>query len=195
MQEGQGAELAGTEGKSPSSDKPSVSERFIAQVEEWKKTGCPYKSRKADDTIKICGAAPHRAKQITREEGKIVVFQVDCVEGHEEQWEFLASAEEIKADAKKQFSAQQNGERVAAEARAAGRNPMVAELHLKLNMMTHEFNFEPFIPSPGIGLQMLALAQKAIFDQMDVTQKQRKDGLEIPEPKKLVTPNGKPILS
>lgn len=185
---------AATAANSPVTVK-GYAQRLQAQVEQWKTDGCPYKTKDVEGHVKACGAAPHGVRQgKPTDDGKVTIYAT-CTEGHEDVWEFMVDVAEIKAEAARNQAAAEEAQRLAGdlgEGVKLGKNPLYAELYIRLNVHTQEFSMTPFIPTPGCGLMMLELARKSIYDQMDTSEKRRKDGLVVPD-KKLLGPGGRPL--
>jgi hypothetical protein len=149
--------------------------QFTEQIEIWKKEGCQVPVRDGE-AVRPCGATPHRVKQGKPNEKGMVPLLIDCTAGHAESWKFMVDQEQMKRDAEDQ---------AAAMAKAAE-----AKVTITFNMKTQAIGIDPLVPNPGIGLMMLAYAQKFFFDQVSQEEEKRKSGLFTPD-RRLLDRNGK----
>lgn len=184
-----GPESPETEDKSRSTAE-SFTNRLDLFVKKAKEDGgCTFKTKGADDAVIVCGAPPHNVKQDPPNKAGKIVLHIDCHAGHEDQWQFEVDYQEMQREAASAQAALRKTQGTA-EAAAVERDPMVASITIKLNLASQEVSIDPYVPTPLVGLGMLAIAQKSFFDQLAETDKVRKDGLDLPSPKKIVSPGG-----
>lgn len=162
-----------TQGKSPDTNSPKFQDRFAAKLEEWRKEGCSVVVKK-EDGDSFCGGKPHRSKMNKPVDG-IVKMVVDCEHGHAEVWSFDVPEEELNAELKAQAAAAAEAEKNGAE----GRDPMKASIKITLDLRTQEVAIEPWVPTPGMGLQLAAMLTAHFTGQFNAGTK----------PAKLFTPN------
>jgi hypothetical protein len=193
MENGEGSASAATLDKSRTSDKVTPQERIDAFVEAARVEGCQFKTMDATDTVKACGAPPHRVKQTPPKDGKIKLL-IDCAAGHAEQWEIEFDAAELIAASSKQRDALKKTENEVVDSDPSDKNdPMIARIEITMDIRSQEVKIKPFVPTPLVGLGMLAVCQKSFFDQMAEQETRPAHGLELPGEKKIVGTNGLPL--
>jgi hypothetical protein len=178
-----------TADKSRSSAEPWQA-RFNAALAEWRKTCCQYK---ADADAAPCGAPPHRVKMVSDEKnpgGQIML--VDCARDHKEQWAFAVTAQEMEASLA-------DAEKAAGRARAAteeaeGRDPNKARLLITMDMKTQEVTIEPWVPTPGLGVQLAGHALAYFFSQLNALPTRPADGIHLATKKEIVHPTTGRVL-
>lgn len=170
MTDDQGADSEATPDKSPSTG--SFAEKFKQQMSEWATAGCPTGVRGGGR----CGKPPHDVKPYPIASDGGVKFEVVCSAGHQA-WEYNATAEELKKEAEIAKTQGQTQDVPLGD----GRDPMIARITIIYDLRTQAVAIEPFIPSPLVGLGMLDVARKSLYDQMSPQTKERKDGLMVPE--------------
>lgn len=149
------ADSAATPDKSPNISSPTFQERFTAQLEAWRKEGCRRLAKgesETDPAAEFCGAAPHRSKMNKPVDG-IVKMVVDCAAGHAEVWSFDVAEADLKAELKRNAEAAAEAEKNGKE----GRDPMKASVKITLDLRTQEVAIDPWVPTPGMGLQLAAM--------------------------------------
>lgn len=185
------AGAAETPAKSPSSDKPETfQDRFNAALETWRKEGCAHVMEGAEG-VHACGARPHRAKMSKPDAAGNVTMSVDCVAGHADVWSFVVPAAEMKADLERQAKA-------AAEAQGAAggeKDSMKASLKITMDLRTQAVNIEPWVPTPGVGIQLAGILMSHFFAILQEGAKaaQTSSGLALPPEKKILDRTGKPL--
>lgn len=178
---------AATPDKSQDTSKP-YTERFNAALEGWRKEGCP---RSKDDHP--CSALPHRCKILPKDADGNFTMSMDCVAGHEDVWQFKISAEEMNNELDKQSAAAKEATDNAGK--SITRDPMKATLKITMDLRTQQIDIEPWVPTPGIGIQMAGILLSHFFAQLQGTIKQPAPGAIITPSKKLLDRNGKPIAT
>lgn len=186
MSDGKEAGSVATPDKSQDTSK-NFNERFNAQLEAWRAEGCKRQMDGAEG-IHDCGARPHRVRMLPEDVAGDIAMSVDCSAGHEGVWVYKVPAVEMQADMERQAEA--------ARTAAGGRDPMVATLKISMNLRTQQVDIEPFVPTPGLGIQLAGILMSHFFAQMqESVNKSPANGLFTPGPKKLLDRNGKPVMS
>lgn len=185
---------AETHAKSPDTNStPNFQERFAAELEKWREEGCPRAiEAEGNDAHALCGAPPHGVTMDKPDAAGDVVMRVACAKGHKDVWHYAVPEAEMKTELARQAAA-------AEAAKANGGkalDPMKASITITLDLKTQEVAISPFVPTPGIGLQMAAILtahfQKLFLDAMEHPKAPR---LKMPT-RGLVHPQtGKPLLS
>lgn len=193
MNDGSEAGPAATPDKSPNTDKPkSYQDRFQDAIEAWRKEGCPERTHSAEEAPEVCGKPPHRVKMSPKDSAGFHTMSVDCSAGHQNVWTFEVSAEEMQEDLEA---------RAAADAKAHGedgavtaRDPMKATLKITMDLKTQQVDIEPWVPTPGMGIQLAGILMAHFFAQMQATfSAAPAGGLVLPK-KDLLDRNGKKII-
>lgn len=153
--ENEAAAAAETPAKSPDTNStPNFQERFAAQLEKWRDEGCPRAiEAEGNDAHALCGAPPNAVKMDKANSEGNIVMHVACKDGHENVWSFSVPQIEMKAELARQAEA-------AKAAEAAGRkalDPMKASVKITMDLATQEVTIEPWVPTPGVGLQLAAI--------------------------------------
>lgn len=164
--------------------KPTFQEAFQAALDDWSNEGCPAMVLPSRNAAKEepCGCKPKYATHLPNHQ-----VSVAC-EAQHKSWTFDGTpyVEALKEEAREE------GE-VKDAPMGDGRNPLIATITITYDLRTQAVAFDPFIPSPLIGLGMLDAARKSIYDQMEDATKVRRDGLVVPEPKALLDSKGRPL--
>ncbi len=193
MQKEKEPESPETDGKPRTTDK-GFQQRFQEETERWKSEGCPFLLKEGGPEEHRCGAKPHMIRMGAPDEANaegLIPWYATCANGHKDTFTLWVDPKEMANDEEARRAA-------TAEAGAnAGKDPMVATLLLKFDMRTQGFAMEPYIPNPGLGLQMIMLAMKALFDQMAPAETKPipKRGLFTPATPEPVGIDGKKLFS
>lgn len=188
QKESTGAE---TPAKSPDTNKgPSFQERFTAQLEEWRKVGCPVVVGDGLEK-RPCGSMPHRTKMLPKDAEGNVWMVVDCQAEHEEVWKFSFPHAELVAEMERQKAASAEAEKTG----GISKDPSKASVKITLDLRTQEFTIEPWVPTPGLGLQLAATLMAHFSQQLMMGFKAPHAGLIVPK-KGIVDPKtGKQLIS
>lgn len=194
MNEEKEAGAAATADRSPNSDKPQTyQERFNAALEGWRKEGCQTVMGSAEGDF-TCGKPPHRAKMLKPDESGDVTMSVDCVAGHEDVWQFKIPKAEMEADIKRQADAAAKAD--ADGSKGGARDPMIASVKIMMNLRTQQVEIDPWVPTPGLGIQLAGILMSHFFAQLQASQAAAPaGGLVLPKEKKLLDRNGKPLIN
>jgi hypothetical protein len=186
-------EAAATAAKSPAGDKPELTpfqKRFNESLEKWKAEGCQVILDEKTPTERFCGGKPHGVKIEPVNEAGNVVMAVACTERHERQWTFEVPEVEMKAELQRQKDA-------VAKAEADGgkeRDPMKASVTITLDLRTQEVNIDPWVPTPGVGLQLGAIITAHFQHQLMSGLLMKRDPILTPT-KGIINPKtGKPFV-
>ncbi len=190
----QKTEAAETDAKSPDADKPSLTpfqKRFDEQLQAWKKDGCQVIVDQGKPEEHFCGAKPHRVMMDPVGEDGNVTMIVDCQDGHARQWEYKVPEEEMKGELARQKEAM-------LAAQAAGgktKDPMIATVTIKLDLRTQEVTIDPWVPTPGVGLQLGALITAHFAHEAMSSMLMKRDPILTPQ-KGIINPKtGRPFVS
>ncbi len=187
---------AETPAKSPDTNKP-FQERFNEQLEAWRKEGCPIDvtpdlREKQGKPKVLCGARPHRARMLPAVDG-VITMSVDCVNGHVDVWQFKVSSAEMEKDIAAQSAA---ATRASEDAAGVARDPLKAVLKITMDLRTQAVDIEPWVPTPGVGIQLAGILMSHFFAEIQAGQAaaNERNGIALPPEKKLLDRNGKPIV-
>lgn len=192
MNDGKEPGTAETPDKSQNSSK-SYQERFNAALREWKTYGCQHAG---GDNInpqgkEVCGGDPHRVRMLPADESGHFTLSVGCASGHDDVWHFKVSEAEMRADlAQKAAAAQQAG----ADAGRDARNPDKAFLKITMDMKTQEVSIDPWVPNPGLGIQLAGILMSHFFAQLQSAGAPAPK-LALPEKRILHPKTGRPITN
>lgn len=179
-----------TDDKSHDADKPALTPfqtRFNEALEGWKKEGCSVVLDAGTDKERFCGAKPHGVKIEPADADGNVIMAVDCAERHARVWTFKVPEVEMKTELARQKEA----------AKTAARDPLKASVSITLDLRTQEVSIEPWVPTPGVGLQLAAMLT-AHFQRefMAGHLAAEKAGKIVTPPAGIINPKtGKPFVS
>ncbi len=168
-------EAAATPDKSPAGD--NFQTRFAAQLEKWREQGCAIGP---EGGLELCGARPHRTKISPADADGNVTMHVDCSNGHEDVWQFKVAEAEMKAELMRQAEAA----KVAEANGGKSLNPMVAKVTISLDLRTQELKIEPWVPTPGMGIQLAGMLMSHFFAQLQQMAGGQSNGPKIKLPPK-----------
>ncbi len=149
------AEAAGSEGTHEAPPTDNFSARLESELVKWRAEGCP-RWDKGDETDRAgtpCGARPHKTKIEPADADGNVTMHIDCTAGHEDVWQFKVAETDMKAELKRQALA-------AADANANGGKTLdvtKARVTITLDLKTQDVTIDPWVPTPGVGLQLAAM--------------------------------------
>ena len=191
MKSEQEAAPAETPAKSPDTNKVPFTERFTAALEGWRKEGCPVVVGEGTHK-KACGAPPHRTKMEPKNAAGDIVMVIDCAAEHPDVWRFAVPEVEMKAELERQAKASR-------EAEANGgktMDPMKASLKITMDLRTQEVAIDPWVPTPGIGIQLAGILMSHFFAQMQASSKAGAKPRIVTPAKGIVHPvTGKPLAN
>lgn len=182
--------------KSPAQGKAGVEltpfqKRFNDALEGWKKDGCSVVLDEKTPTERFCGGKPHRVKMEEPGEDGQVTMVVDCQAGHERQWEFKVPQDEMKAE----LARQQEAMKKAVEDAGKTKDPLKASVTITLDLRTQDVSIEPWVPTPGVGLQLAAMLTAHFSHELMSSKLMKRDTIVTP-PKGILNPKtGKPFVS
>lgn len=163
-------------------------DRLNAALEKWRNEGCP---RPGDDDPKtvICGSRPHLTKMDPKDADGNIVMHINCAAGHEDVWQFKIPAVEMQAELARQQAAAAEAERNGGKAK----DPMKASVKITMDLKTQEVTIDPWVPTPGMGIQLAGILMSHFFAQMQANAAPA-NRLKLP-PQGLVHPKtGRPIV-
>lgn len=194
MNDGKAPEPAATPDRPQDTNKlADFQERFNAHLEKWRAEGCGADVINEDGSaVARCGAKPHRTKLLPKDANDDVTMQVDCQDGHENVWQFKVPAVELQAELARQAAAAKQAE----EQGGAAKDPLKASVTIIMDLRTQEVRIEPWVPTPGMGIQLAGILMSHFFAQMQAGAASPAPGkLKLPA-KGLVHPKtGKPLVS
>lgn len=137
-------------------------DRFAAALEKWRAEGCTHPT---DAGAALCGARPHRTKITPADAEGNVMMVVDCASGHEGVWTFKVAEAEMKAELRRQAEAAQDAQANGGKAL----DPLVAKVTISMHLKTQEVKIDPWVPTPGLGIQLAGILLSHFFAQMQKT--------------------------
>lgn len=159
-------------------------DRLNAALEKWRDEGCPI-----NGNLGACGARPHLTKMSPKDAEGNIVMSIACAEGHEDVWQFKIPAVEMQAELARQQAAAAEAERNGGKAK----DPMKASVKITMDLKTQEVTIDPWVPTPGMGIQLAGILMSHFFAQMQANAAPA-NRLKLP-PQGLVHPKtGRPIV-
>lgn len=169
----------------------NFTERFNDALKAWRAEGCSQDVPNEDGSaVARCNGRPHGTKIEPADADGNVTMVIACEHGHERSWEFKVAEVEMKAELARQAAAAAQAEKDGGKTR----DPMKASVTITLDLKTQEVRIDPWVPNPGVGIQLAGMLMSHFFAQLQMGAAPANARLKLP-PKGIINPKTGKLMS